>query len=81
MPGVSSQAQLIRFDMAGIAVSGGSACTSGSLGISHVLAAMGWGENAAREVIRASFGRSTTEEEVDRFAHLWRQMASTCQAA
>lgn len=81
MPGMSSQAQLIRFDMAGIAVSGGSACTSGSVGASHVLAAMGWSENAAREVIRVSFGRSTTIEDVDRFVHLWCEMASTCQAA
>src|SRR3546814_10880632 len=56
MPGVPSNAQLIQFDMAGIAVSAGSACSSGSLKPSHVLAAMGWDEAAAREVVRVSFG-------------------------
>jgi cysteine desulfurase len=81
MPGVASDAQLIQFDMAGFAVSAGSACSSGSLKASHVLAAMGWEEGAAREVVRVSFGRSTTEAEVDRFAELWTQMASRRRAA
>lgn len=81
MPGIPSDAQLIRFDMAGIAVSAGSACSSGSLKPSHVLAAMGWGEDAARQVVRVSFGRGTTPEEVDRFTALWTAMASRRQAA
>jgi cysteine desulfurase len=81
MPGVASDAQLIQFDMAGFAVSAGSACSSGSLKASHVLAAMGWEEGAAREVVRVSFGRSTTEAEVDRFAELWTHMASRRRAA
>lgn len=72
MPGVSSAAQLIRFDLAGVAVSAGSACSSGSMRPSHVLTAMGWTEPALREVVRVSFGRSTTEGDVDRFAALWR---------
>lgn len=75
MPGVSSNAQLIRFDMAGVAVSAGSACSSGSLKTSHVLDAMGWPDEAAREVVRVSFGSSTTKAEVDRFAALWVDMA------
>jgi cysteine desulfurase len=81
MPGVSAQAQLVRFDMAGIAVSAGSACSSGSLKPSRVLAALGWPEPAAAEVIRVSFGRTTTEAEVDRFAALWADMASRRRAA
>ena len=81
MPGVASNAQLIQFDMAGIAVSAGSACSSGSLKTSHVLAAMGWPEEAAREVVRVSFGRSTTAAEVDRFTVLWTQMAQRRKAA
>lgn len=81
MPGVASNAQLIRFDMAGIAVSAGSACSSGSLKSSHVLAAMGWDEEAAKQVVRVSFGPSTTEEEVDRFAALWAEMAGKRRAA
>ncbi len=81
MPGVPSNAQLIQFDMAGIAVSAGSACSSGSLKPSHVLAAMAWAEAPAREVVRVSFGWSTTEEEVDRFAELWTSMAAKRRAA
>ena len=81
MPGVPSNAQLIQFDMAGIAVSAGSACSSGSLKPSRVLAAMGWEEAAAREVVRVSFGRSTRQAEVDRFAALWADMASRRRAA
>jgi cysteine desulfurase len=81
MPGVPSDAQIIQFDMAGVAVSAGSACSSGSLKPSHVLAAMGWDAAAAREVVRVSFGRSTAEADVDRFAGLWTAMASRRRAA
>ena len=75
MPGMAAAAQLIRFDMAGFAVSAGSACSSGSLRPSHVLAAMGMDEAAAGEVIRVSFGRTTRREDVWRFADQWRQIA------
>ncbi|WP_168847732.1 aminotransferase class V-fold PLP-dependent enzyme [Sphingomonas sp. S2M10] len=80
MPGVSSAAQLIRFDLAGVAVSAGSACSSGSMRPSHVLTAMGWAEPALREVVRVSFGRSTTEGDVDRFAALWRATFAEARA-
>ncbi|MDO6415760.1 aminotransferase class V-fold PLP-dependent enzyme [Sphingomonas sp. BIUV-7] len=75
LPGLSTEAQLIRLDMAGFAVSAGSACSSGSLHASHVLAAMALSEQAAREVIRVSFGRTTTEPEVRAFAKAWAEMA------
>jgi cysteine desulfurase len=75
LPGVAGATQLMRLDLAGFAVSTGSACASGSLKPSHVLAAMGWPEAAGREVIRVSFGRSTTEAEVDAFIAAWRTMA------
>lgn len=75
MPGVASAAQLIRFDLAGIAVSAGSACASGSMKPSHVLAAIGWPTAASREVVRVSFGRTTTEADVDRFVREWRSVA------
>lgn len=75
MPGVSARAQLIRFDAAGIAVSAGSACSSGSLRTSHVLRAMGWDERSAGEVIRVSFGWSTTGQHVDSFIDQWRRLA------
>jgi cysteine desulfurase len=80
MPGVSSAAQLIRFDMAGISVSAGSACSSGSMRPSHVLMAMGWREPELREVVRVSFGRATREAELDRFAELWRTIAAEARA-
>lgn len=75
LPGVASAAQLIRLDLAGFAVSAGSACSSGSMKPSHVLAALGYTEDAGREVIRVSFGRTTTLAEVDAFIAAWRNVA------
>jgi len=75
MPGVQANAQLIQFDLAGVAVSAGSACSSGTLKTSAVLTAMGWDEKAAGEVVRVSFGPSTTRAHVYRFIELWRAMA------
>ncbi len=75
MPGVAANAQLIRFDLGGIAVSAGSACASGSLKPSHVLRAMGWDEARTREVVRVSFGRSTSEADVERFIAACRGVA------
>ena len=76
MPGVAARAQLIQFDLAGISVSAGSACSSGSLKTSHVLHAMGWDEGAASEVVRVSFGPSTTGVDIDRFLDQWTRMAA-----
>ncbi|MBV8237272.1 MAG: aminotransferase class V-fold PLP-dependent enzyme [Sphingomonas sp.] len=75
LPGLAATAQLIRFDIAGIAVSAGSACASGSMKPSHVLRAMGWSEEETREVIRVSFGRTTGDGDVDRFISAWRDVA------
>ena len=76
MPGRTAAAQLIRFDMMGFAVSAGSACSSGSLRPSHVLAAMGMPDEDAAEVVRVSFGWTTTEDDVARFAEAWRAVAA-----
>ena len=65
LPGVRSEVVLFKMDMAGIACSGGSACTAGAIGRSHVLTAMGLEEARIAEAIRFSFGRYTTLEEVD----------------
>lgn len=73
MPGVTAASQLIRLDAMDIAVSAGSACSSGSLKTSHVLNAMDIGN--AGEVIRVSIGRETTEFEIDRFIHAWQSIA------
>ncbi len=74
MPGKASSAQLIQFDMAGIAVSAGSACSSGTLKTSRVLGAMGWDEAAAAEVIRVSFGPETTRADIYRFIETWQRI-------
>lgn len=71
MPGVDAAVQLMQFDLAGIAVSAGSACASGSMKPSHVLAALGMVEPAAREVIRVSFASSSTTAEVDALIAAW----------
>jgi cysteine desulfurase len=75
MPGVVATVQLIRLDLAGISVSAGSACSSGSMKPSHVLAAMGWQEPALREVVRVSFGATTSDVEIDAFIAAWRAIA------
>lgn len=80
MPGLSARAQLIQFDLKGISVSAGSACSSGSLKTSHVLGAMGWDDVAASEVVRVSFGPQTTEADVDRFLDAWVGMAQKLSA-
>ncbi len=75
MPGLSAAAQLIRFDLAGIAVSAGSACSSGTMRPSHVLAHMGWEGAAAGEVVRVSFARGTTPADIERFISAWAEVA------
>jgi cysteine desulfurase len=75
LSGVAAAAQLIRLDLAGFAVSAGSACASGSMKPSHVLAALGYTEATGREVIRVSFGRDTSEGEVEAFIAAWRGVA------
>jgi cysteine desulfurase len=75
MPGLSGRAQLMRFDMQGIDVSVGSACSSGSLHSSPVLKAMGVPDDEAERTIRVSLGWNTTREEVERFCEAWLAMA------
>ena len=81
MPGVPGASQMMQLDLAGIAVSAGSACASGSLKASHVLAAMGWAEEEAREVIRISFGPRTSEADIEALLAVWRSLASKRRAA
>jgi len=68
LPGAEAESALVLLDMAGIAVSAGSACESGAVESSHVLKAIGLSEADARSTIRISLGRDNTEEEADRLA-------------
>jgi cysteine desulfurase len=67
LPGASSAALLVQFDLAGMAVSAGSACSSGKAKASHVLAAMAVPEDIAAGYLRTSFGPDTSEPDVDAF--------------
>ncbi len=80
MPGVTSASQLVQFDLAGIAVSAGSACSSGSMKSSKVLAAMALPADLAGCVVRVSFGPSTSEADIARFTAEWRRIRSRAQA-
>jgi len=74
MPGVASASQLVQFDLAGISVSVGSACSSGSMKPSRVLEAMGIPPEVAASAVRVSFGPDTSEADVDRFIAEWRRI-------
>jgi cysteine desulfurase len=80
MPGIASASQLVQLDLAGISVSAGSACSSGSMKPSRVLAAMGVPAEFAACVIRVSFGPSTSEADVDRFLVEWRRIKNRGKA-
>lgn len=71
MPAMSATAQVMRFDMAGFAVSQGSACSSGTMKTSHVMQAMAADKDLADRTIRVSLGWNTTAEELDAFAEAW----------
>lgn len=74
LPGVSSETQLIALDLAGVCVSNGSACSSGTVRPSHVLKAMGAGEAEINAALRVSLGWNTTEEDVSFFLSRWAEM-------
>ncbi|MBW4708890.1 cysteine desulfurase [Roseobacter sp. YSTF-M11] len=71
MPGWKGESQVIQMDLAGFAISAGSACSSGKVRESHVLRAMGYDEETASSAIRVSLGLETTAEDVQRFAETW----------
>ena len=64
--GVESDSLLLSLDLKGVAVSNGSACTSGTVEPSHVIKALGLGNHLANSAIRFSLGRGNTSEEIDR---------------
>jgi cysteine desulfurase len=74
-PGMKAETAVIGFDLEGVAVSSGSACSSGKVAPSHVLAAMGAPVELSRGAIRVSLGYSTTESEVSAFLRAWAKLA------
>jgi cysteine desulfurase len=74
VPGLRAETALINLDLEGFAVSSGSACSSGKVAASHVLAAMGVAENLSSGAIRLSLGPATCENEIDLFLEAWMKL-------
>jgi cysteine desulfurase len=81
VPGVEAATLMIALDLAGVAVSSGSACSSGKVAPSHVLAAMGVGPELARGAIRLSLGWASTGADVERFAGAFAAVMTRMRAA
>ena len=71
VPGVAAETQVMALDLEGICVSAGSACSSGKVTPSHVLAAMGATDDLARSAIRISLGWASEAADVERFLEVW----------
>jgi cysteine desulfurase len=76
-PGLRAETAVIAFDLAGVAVSSGAACSSGKVQPSHVLAAMGVEPALARGAIRISTGYATTDADIDRCLNAWIMLAES----
>ncbi|MCA3575391.1 MAG: cysteine desulfurase [Aestuariivirga sp.] len=74
LPGLGAETLLMAFDLEGIAVSSGSACSSGKVAKSHVLAAMGVAPEISKGAIRVSLGWNTSEETSDQCTAAWRKI-------
>jgi cysteine desulfurase len=81
VPGVEAATLMIALDLAGVAVSSGSACSSGKVAPSHVLAAMGAAPELARGAIRLSLGWASTDADVERFAAAFANVMTRMRAA
>ncbi len=81
MPGVSSETQVMAFDLEGVAVSAGAACSSGKVGPSHVLRAMGVAEDLASCAIRVSLGAATEAADIDRLVAAWGALRARARRA
>ena len=76
LAGANAETLVIALDLAGVAVSAGAACSSGKVGTSHVLEAMGFEKTVARAAIRVSLGWSSTERDVTAFVEAWGRVAA-----
>jgi cysteine desulfurase len=77
VPGIKAETAIIAFDLNGVAVSSGAACSSGKVQASHVLAAMGVEPQLSRGAIRVSIGATTTEADIERFLGTWISLSSS----
>ena len=75
LEGLKAETAVIGFDLEGVAVSSGAACSSGRVQPSHVLAAMGVSPPLLRGAVRVSLGWTTTTADVERFLGAWRKLA------
>jgi cysteine desulfurase len=75
VPDLKAETAVIGFDLAGIAVSSGSACSSGKVQPSHVLEAMGLGRALAQGAVRLSLGWSTSQTDIEMTLKAWRKLA------
>jgi cysteine desulfurase len=73
-PGLKAETAVIGFDLAGIGVSSGSACSSGKVQPSHVLQAMGFNPELAQGAVRLSMGWSTSETDIESALEAWRKL-------
>jgi cysteine desulfurase len=71
VPGMKAETAVILFDLEGVAVSSGAACSSGKVQPSHVLEAMGVSPQLARGAVRVSLGPTTTQDDIERFLAAW----------
>jgi cysteine desulfurase len=76
LAGTTAETLVIKFDLKGIAISAGAACSSGKVSVSHVLTAIGIAEDLARAAVRISIGATTTAADVDAFLAVWREVAT-----
>ncbi len=76
-PGLKAETAVIGFDLEGIAVSSGSACSSGKVQPSHVLSAMGYDATVAQGAVRLSLGWSTEPDDINTALEAWRKLGNT----
>jgi len=75
-PGMKAETAVIAFDLEGVAVSSGAACSSGKVQPSHVLAAMGVAPRLLRGAVRVSLGWATTTADIEKFLKAWTKLAT-----
>jgi cysteine desulfurase len=76
LPGMKAETAVIAFDLEGVAVSSGAACSSGKVQPSHVLAAMGVSPALTQAAVRVSLGWTTSERDIERFLDAWRKLGT-----